>query len=131
MNRSDAEGALSDLELLKAELLAAEGVLDTEYSFDKAEPCYVRCLEIIDRSNVDRAEVVALITSLFSSGSLSDEPVAFLMHKLRWPEVKVWAERALRDMTNPKANGRPLEKIIAAYDSDWENRIFYKSFSAR
>jgi hypothetical protein len=131
MNMYHSESALSDLDLLKTELLAAEGILDTEFSFDRAEPHYVRCLEIIGGQNVNRSDVVLLITSLFLNGSLSDEPIAFLMHKLRWPEVRQWAEEELRRMANPKANGRPLEKIIAAYDIGWENRIFYKTFSSK
>lgn len=121
----------SDLGSLKAELLAAEEVLNTQYSFDRAEPHYVRCFEIIDREGVKRTEVVALIASLFKGGSLSDEPIAVLMHKLRWPEVHDWAEFELQKMAHPKANGRPLEKIIAAYNPDWENRVFYKMFSSK
>lgn len=126
---SDSHHSDADLEALKLELLAAEEVLNTEYSFDLAEPHYVRCLEIIDRQAVSRSNVIALIESLFASKSISDEPVAVLVHKLRWPEFRVWAEKELRKLDRPKVNGRPLEKILAAYGDDWENRVFYKMFS--
>lgn len=122
---------VNDLDMLEDELLKAENVLDTEYSFEKAEPHYVRCLEIISHAEDKRPQIVALITSLFSSGKLSDEPVAVLMHKLRWPEVRRWAEAELRAMENPMANGRPLEKIIAAFSDDWENKEFYQLFAAK
>lgn len=122
---------VNDLDMLEDELLKAEKVLDTEYSFEKAEPHYVRCLEVISRAEDKRPQIVALITSLFSTGKLSDEPVAVLMHKLRWPEVRRWAEAELRAMENPMANGRPLEKIIAAFSDDWENKEFYQLFAAK
>jgi hypothetical protein len=122
--------AVTDLDVLREELLHAEKILDTEYSFDRAEPSYVCCLEIIGDAEDQRAQIVALITSLFSSGQLSDEPVAVLMHKLRWPEVRRWAEAELHGLENPKINGRPFEKIIAAFSDDWENKEFYKMFAA-
>ena len=121
---------MTELDMLREELLRAEKILDTEYSFDKAEPSYVRCLEIIGNAEDKRAQIVALITSLFSSGQLSDEPVAVLMHKLRWPEVRRWAEAELHALANPKINGRPLEKIIASFSDDWENKEFYRMFAA-
>ena len=122
---------VTDLDMLEDELLKAEKVLDTEYSFEKAEPNYMRCLEIISQAEDKRPQIVALITALFSSGRVSDEPVAVLMHKLRWLEVKQWAEAELRAMENSKVNGRPLEKIIAAFSDDWENKEFYQLFVSK
>ncbi|OOW75798.1 hypothetical protein Xclt_21240 [Xanthomonas axonopodis pv. clitoriae] len=131
MNAYQRGIVVTDLDVLEGELLKAEEVLDTEYSFEKAEPSYVRCLEIISHAEHKRPQIVALITSLFSNGKLSDEPVAVLMHKLRWPEVRRWAEAELHAMENPKVNGRPLEKIIAAFNDDWENKEFYQLFAVK
>ncbi|WMW80822.1 hypothetical protein RF679_00740 [Undibacterium cyanobacteriorum] len=114
---------------LKNELLAAENILNTEYSFEKAEPNYCRCLEIIYGAPESKSQFVDLMTSLFESNQVSDEPLAFLMHSLRWPEIRAWAENKLRQMPNPIATGRPLEKLIEAFNEDWENQQFYELFT--
>ena len=113
---------------LRAELLSAEAILNTQYSFGLAEPSYIKCLELIAGAPEQRDQLGKLITSMLASGEVSDEPVAFLMHVLRWPEVLDWARNQLRHLKNPIANGRPIEKIIAAFSDDWENREFYKMF---
>jgi hypothetical protein len=117
------------IDALRAELLEAESILNTQYSFDLAEPNYVKCLQLIAEVPEQREQVANLITSLFTSGEVSDEPVAFLMHALRWPDVFDWAKNRLRGLENPIADGRPLEKIVAAFSDDWENKNFYKMFS--
>jgi uncharacterized protein (DUF1778 family) len=111
--------------LLRKELLSAENILNTEYSFDLAEPNYRRCLELINGSQVNRTEVLNLMTSMFENREVSEEPIAYLMHILRWHEVREWAEKLLACMDNPMLYGRPLEKILEAYSDSWENRDFY------
>ena len=114
------------VDALKSDLLAAENILNTEYSFEKAEPNYLRCLDIIKSAPEMRPQFADLLTSLFDANEVSDEPVAFLMHVLRWPEVREWAENKIRQMPNPIATGRPLEKVIEAFSDDWENQEFYE-----
>ncbi|KQV51515.1 MULTISPECIES: hypothetical protein [unclassified Duganella] len=116
---------------LKSELLEAEHILNTVYSFERAEPNYIRCLEIIRGAPEMRHQVFKLLTSLFEANLISDEPLAFLMHVLRWSEVREWAEINIRMMSNPIATGRPLEKVIEAFDDDWENQEFYELFSKK
>lgn len=120
---------LARIDALRAELLKAESILNTQYSFDLAEPTCVKCLQLIAEVPGQREQVADLITSLFTSGELSDEPVAFLMHVLRWPDVFDWAKNRLQRLENPIADRRPLEKIVAAFGDDWENKNFYKTFS--
>lgn len=119
------------IDALKSELLAAENILNTEYSFEKAEPNYLRCIDIIKSAPEMRPQFVSLFTLLFNANEVSDEPLAFLMHVLRWPEVRAWAENSLRRMPNPIATGQSLEKIIKAFSDDWENQEFYESFSKK
>lgn len=119
------------VDALKSELLAAENILNTEYSFEKAEPNYLRCLDIIKSAPEMRPQFADLLTSLFDTNEVSDEPVAFLMHAQRWPEVREWAEKRIRQMPNPIATGRPLEKIIEAFSDDWENQDFYELFTKK
>ncbi len=119
------------VEALKNELLAAENILNTEYSFEKAEPNYLQCLDIIKGAPEMRPQFVDLMTSLFDVNAVSDESVAFLMHVLRWPEVREWAENSIRQMPNPIATGRPLEKVIEAFSDDWENQEFYELFAEK
>jgi hypothetical protein len=109
----------------KRELLAAEKVLDTEYSFELAEPNYLRCVEIVRAHPDMRAQFVSSLIGLYEAKEVSDEPVAYLMHVLRWPEVASWAEERLRTSPDPIATGASLEKVLAAYDENWENKEFY------
>jgi len=105
--------------------------LNSEYSFDKAESNYLRCLEIIRRAPEMRSEIIDLLKSLFDTRAISSEPVAYLMHVLRWPEMRDWAEVKLSQLPNAIATGAPLEKMIEAFSDDWENREFYKLFSTK
>jgi hypothetical protein len=113
------------LSTLRAELLAAEYVLNTDFSFDLAEPHYRRCLALIHSEQKLRREFVALMTSMFETNELGDEPVAYLMHCPRWREVLTWAEDNLRTMEHPILHGRPLANICEAFDDRWQNRKFY------
>jgi hypothetical protein len=114
----------------RQQLLEAERILDTDFSFDLAEPAYVCCLELVKDNPTERADFAHLLTSLFLEGRISDEPVAFHMHKLRWPEVREWAQGQLNTMAEPVLHGRPFLKIINAFADDWENAEFYKTFSS-
>ncbi|QKY12154.1 hypothetical protein [Janthinobacterium lividum] len=123
------KNVVNNVNLLRKELLDAETVLDTQYSFELAEPNYVRCLQLINAAPEQHGPFVELLISMFLERVVSEEPIAVLMHVLRWPEIREWAEDQLRSLDNPIAYGRPLEKIIAAFDDQWENREIYKMFS--
>lgn len=114
---------------LQAELQQAESVLNTQYSFDLAEPCYLRSLEIIGKAPAERVAIIDLLKGMLIRGEISDEPVAYLMHVLRWPEIRDWAQARVQELSNPLAHGRHFQKILAAYSDNWENRVFYKKFS--
>lgn len=61
---------------LKAELQQAESILNTQYSFDLAEPCYLRSLEIIERAPGERAVIIDLLEGTLIRGEISEEPMA-------------------------------------------------------
>lgn len=109
----------------KRELRAAEKVLNAEYSFELAEPNYLRCLEIVRAHPDMRAQFVSSLIGLYETQEVSDEPVAYLMHVLKWSEVAAWAEERLRASPDPIATGASLEKVLAVYDENWENKEFY------
>ncbi len=111
------------------EILCAEYVLSTQYSFDLAEPNYIRCLKLIESFPDQKNRFIEILISLFESNKISDEPIAFLMHVLRWKEIFDWAESKLNTIPLPVANGRPFQKIISAYANSWENKEFYKLFN--
>ena len=108
------------------ELLQAEDVLNTEFSFDLAEPNYLRCLQVIQKAPELQPQFEALLISLFEKRQVSDEPLAYLMHKLRWPGVRSWMKAKLDELPHSIAGGAPYEKVLAAYSDAWENREFYK-----
>ncbi|PLC40478.1 hypothetical protein C0Q88_21990 [Ralstonia pickettii] len=114
------------LKQFEDQLLHAEHVLNTEYSFDLAEPDYLRCLELINGAPELQAQFEDTLIALFSNGRVSDEPLAYLMHRLRWPKVHDWAAEQLRAMPNPLADGASLEKVLNSYSDGWKNRGFYR-----
>lgn len=122
-------GGSKVIQALKQELLAAENVLCTEYSFDLAEPNYIRCIEIIKSSPELRPQFEELLISLFQENKVSSEPIAYLMHTLRWARVYEWMEQKLRNDPDSIATGAPYENILKAFDNAWENREFYKNIS--
>ena len=114
---------------LKNEILAAEEVLNTKYSFDLAEPNYDRCLEIIESAPELQREFSELLISLLESEAVSDEPVAYLMRALRWESVRAWAKNELAKMSDVMITGVVHLKVLEAYKADWENEEFYVRFS--
>ena len=111
---------------LKNELLAAEHVLDTKYSFDLAEPHYRQCLDIIRCAPALQDEFEEILIDLYSRKQISHEPLAYLMHVLRWPRIRNWLENELMKDPSAIATGADHAKIIAAYNEDWQNKEFYK-----
>jgi hypothetical protein len=113
---------------LKSEILAAEEVLNTQYSFELAEPNYNRCLEIIKSAPELQPEFSELLISLLESEAVSDEPVAYLMRVLRWEEVRAWAKNELALMSDVMITGVVHLRVLEAYEADWENEEFYARF---
>lgn len=114
------------IEEFKQELINAENILNTEFSFDLAEPSYRKCLKLINEFPGLKSEFQDILLYFFEKKIMSDEPVAYLMHVLRWNDVYEKISHKLRCLENPIATGSELEKILLAYDDNWENRIFYK-----
>lgn len=106
-------------------LLRAEDTLSTLYSFDLAEPNYRRCLANALSHPDLKGDFVAVLIHLYEGGNLSSEPIAYLMHVLRWQEIKSWAEQSLRNQLHPIATGAPIDKILSAFTDDWGNRDLY------
>ena len=84
---------------------------------------YQRCLAYIRSDPNLQSEFERRTLELFESKQVSDEPVAYLMHVLRW--VRRHLEQKLREMAHPIATGAPYEKVLAAYEDGWENKDFY------
>ena len=53
------------------------------------------------------AHLAELLTSLFDANEVSDEPLAFLMHVLCWPEVREWAEEQYTSDAQSNCNRSP------------------------
>ncbi|MEJ5128875.1 hypothetical protein WH367_22745 [Comamonas sp. MYb21] len=111
---------------VREELLKAEHVLDTGFSFDMAEPFYRRCLGLIEAAPNDQQEIERLVIEMFRTKQVSSEPLAYLMHVLRWEGVRDALEADLQNQVAPLATGVEQTKILAAFEPDWENRLFYR-----
>lgn len=107
-------------------LLHAEHILDTDFSFDLAEPSYQKCLKIV----YEHPEIVPIleenIISMLEKGEISSEPIAYLMYCLRWPGLKAWLEQQLMDYNMSMTSSTLYNKILYSYDYDWGNKYFYK-----
>jgi hypothetical protein len=123
---ADATGRWDALERVRAELVHAEHILSSEYSFDLAEPNYVRALSAIRNEPGQQQEFERLLLQLFRTKAISEEPLAYLMHQLRWEGVRRQLKADRRSMPHQIATGRPIDRVLEAYDDDWENREFYK-----
>ncbi len=119
-------GTNEPLTEVEEELLRAEHILNTDFSFDLAEPNYLACIKVIERFPALQSRLEALLIDLFYSRRVSDEPVAYLMYKLRWPGVLAWMEAQFSNLPNPIVGGERYDNVIAAYSDSWENREFYK-----
>lgn len=114
------------LECVRTELLQAEHVLCTDFSFDLAEPNYVRALSAIRGAAGYECNFERLLLTLFRTKEVSEEPLAYLMHKLRWEGVRQELEKDRRALEYPILHARPIDRILEAYDDRWENREFYQ-----
>ena len=110
----------------QVELVQAENVLDTQFSFETAEPHYRKCLSIIDQAPEYQGEFEMLLLKMYFKQMISDEPLAYLMHVLRWENIKRTLEFELFNDPAAIATGRGHEKVLAAYDDEWLNKDFYK-----
>jgi hypothetical protein len=111
---------------LYEQLVQAEHVLDTQYSFELAEPHYRKCLSIIEHAPAYQKEFEDLLLKMYFEKVISDEPLAYLMHVLRWPNVRKDLELKITHDPTAIATGRSHEKILSAYHDEWANRDFYK-----
>lgn len=111
---------------IRDELMKAERLLNTEFSFDLAESIYRRCLNVIKSTPQDQQEIEQLLVDLFRTKQVSSEPLAYLMHLLRWEGVRLAIEMDLRTLDSPIATGADHAKVLAAFEPEWENREFYR-----
>lgn len=111
---------------LQVELVQAENVLDTQFSFELAEPHYRKCLSIIEQAPEYQGEFEILLLKMYFKQMISDEPLAYLMHILRWKNIKRTLELKLFNEPAAIATGRGNEKVLAAYYDKWLNKDFYK-----
>jgi len=111
---------------VRDELLQAEHVLDTKFSFDQAEPFYRRCLAHIESAPQDREAIEQLLIRLFRDRQISSEPLAYLMHVLRWEGVRHAIEADMRSQASPIITGVEHGKVLDGFDTEWGNKVFYR-----
>jgi hypothetical protein len=113
------------IEEITAELLRAEDILNTHFRNDLAEPFYKKCLQLIGENPSLKQRIVSVFLELFTAHRISHEPLAYLMHVLRWPEIRASLESTCRQFSNPIVEAVDISKVLAAYDDNWEDREFY------
>ena len=113
--------------MFENELDRANEILNTEFSFDLAEPNYLVCLALITGHEELKSDFESSLIRLFRSKKIDDEPIAYLMYRLRWEGVRNWAVRELKELDNPMIEGCSLQKILDAFEDGWGHKDFYNN----
>jgi hypothetical protein len=111
---------------LHAALVKAEYLLDTQYSFELAEPQYRKCLSLIQQAPAYQDDFEQLLLDMYFEKQISDEPLAYLMYVLRWPKIQSRLESTLVNDPEASVTGRAHDKVLSAYSDEWDNKEFYK-----
>ena len=88
------------------------------------EPTFAVLLDYIETNIARREEAKAAVLSALHDDSVAPELLAYLMHELRWPEVK----QAITDRIALESDWRiktPLSHVLEAFDDDWADADMY------
>lgn len=105
---------------------AAQRACDQGESTSDFEPAFTKVLDFIKRNPPCRMDAVALvIDGLHGANALPWELLAFLMHELRWPEVREEAIRVIERSEDWRTK-TSLSHVVAAFEEDWSDADMYE-----
>ena len=111
---------------LQSLLAAARRACDEGDSTSDFEPAFAEVLQFIQQHPACRVDAVAtMAAALHGTQALPWELLAFLMHELRWPEVKVEATRVIEQSEDWRIK-TALSHVVAAYEEDWPDADLYQ-----
>lgn len=118
--------------LLEAERQLAEMLLkypDSPLRVGDIEEDLQRFLRLVEASSDEREAFAALFNDIVSGRRDAPEwLVAYCMHELRWPEIRVTAQLEVR-------RGLPstlsvASEVLDSYEDDWVGRELFARFSS-
>jgi len=105
---------------------AAQRACDEGESTTDFEPAFTEVLSFIERNPTCRMDAVTQMTGrLRGTNAIPWELLAFLMHELRWPEVREEAIRMIERSQDWRTK-TPLSHVVAAFEEDWPDADMYE-----
>jgi hypothetical protein len=102
----------------------AETLLRANPDASAAEPIFDSVLAHVRDAPEYRTAVCEALVDLFVNGSLPVELAGYLFHALRWPELRKSFEKLRTGRRDPRSL-YILERMLAAFEDDWDEREFY------
>jgi hypothetical protein len=110
---------------LRVRMNSIEHVARTTYSNSDLEPQLVELLVYLRENAVSQAELEpVLIEGLDTVQESIIQTIGFTMHELRWNGVREHLLQERRSTTK-FGPGRSIDRMLEAYDDDWEEAYSY------
>jgi hypothetical protein len=90
------------------------------------ESTLVDILEFIESNESEKPFFVERFKEIMESSDMPLEVVSFCMRKFRWPEIKEYASKCIRESSDPRSHA--LITITEAYEDDWPDEDLYEYF---
>lgn len=116
-----------DEDELAALLASAVHACDVGASTVDYEPAFGAVLDFIEHEPEIAATAKEMIITGVNNGTLGLELVEFLMHSLRWPEVKQAVETRLDNATDWRIKSG-MSGILDSFEDDWSDAVMYQRY---
>ena len=134
----DAEWSRKLLEIL---IDNASRILEAKFGVDRAETTFFDIIDLLREDPLLKEDFLARVRTTLErhdswgmeEGSVPRELIELAAHELRWPEFRELAEGRLQGIfrgDSVLARSDMVHSIPAAFDDDWEDRMFYRRYGA-
>ena len=110
---------------VRAHLIEATRLLDTELSAEIPETEYIACIQCIRKYPAFRKDFALLLITMYENREIFYDTVSYLMFVLRWKEIYIWAEYKRDTVDYPITYAKPYIEILDAYSDSWEYHYYY------
>jgi hypothetical protein len=129
-------------ELLRILIENSVRILEAGFGLAQVESNFFDVVELVRHNPILRSEFLAHAAATFSakdpgllqSGAAPRELIELMAHEMRWPELRELAEDRIERVFGGDRSlmvGDISESLLAAFQPDWGDREFYKSYHSR
>ncbi|MBK7861607.1 MAG: hypothetical protein IPJ65_23925 [Archangiaceae bacterium] len=118
---------LESIDRIKALARRAEVSLRSLPDFPSVEPLFDEVLGIMEQSTL-RNEFSELLINMSQASEFPIELIEYCAHALRWTELESGFKK-LRDETKDRRLREAVDRILGAFEDDWDLRDIYKRWS--